>query len=211
VMVAGSKLIHVRAARDLVRVRPYEFAVATIGALGVIFLSITWGFVIAVVLSVADRLRIAHAPSDAVIGEVSGAGWHDVRKRPSAMSPRGFMAYRISSSLYFPNARRVHERVIGLVDGARIRPRWFVLDASAVADIDFTAAKSLLTLADELDERGVRFVMAEVTDDLRALMTRYGLMQRIGADHVFDTMDQAAEAYAHELLLVSDDPPATPD
>jgi high affinity sulfate transporter 1 len=210
VAVAGSKLINVRGARELIRVRPYEFGVSLIGAAGVVFLSITWGFVIAVVLSIADRLRIAHAPSDAVIGEIAGGGWHDIHKRPSAMSPRGFLAYRISSSLYFPNARRIHERAVELVDGALVRPRWFVLDASAVSDIDYTAAKSMLALIDELDQRGVTFAMAEVTDDLRTLMSRYGLLQKIGADHVFDTMDLAAEAYAHETVPIDDAPSRPP-
>jgi MFS superfamily sulfate permease-like transporter len=207
VTMAGVKLINVRAVRAVMTVRPYEFAAATIGAAGVICLSITWGFVIAVVLSIADRLRIAHAPADAVIGEVSGHGWHDVRKRPGAMSPRGMLAYRFSSSLYFPNARRFHERVIELVQQARVRPRWFVLDASAVNDIDYTAAKEMAAAADELAARGVVFAVADATDDLRALMARYGLLKKIGSENVFDTMDLAAEAYAR----VSGGAPADPD
>jgi sulfate permease, SulP family len=196
VVMAATRLIDIRGSRDVVMVRPYEFAVAAIGAAGVIFLSITWGFVIAVVLSVADRLRIAHAPNDAVIGEVSEQGWHDVRKRPTAMSPRGMVAYRFSSSLYFPNARRFHERVIELVTSARIRPRWFVLDASAVSDIDYTAAKEMAAAVDDLRQRDVVFAVAEVTDDLRALMDRYGLVKKIGPGHIFETLDLAAEAYA---------------
>jgi len=195
VVVAATKLIHVRAARAVLRTRPYEFGVAILGAAGVIFLSITWGFVIAVVLSIFDRLRIAHAPSDAVIGEVVAHGWHDVRKRPGAAAPRGMLAYRISSSLYFPNARRFHERVIELVDEARVTPRWFVLDASAVSDIDYTAAQEMAAAVEDLKARNVVFAVAEVTDDLRTLLTRFGLLDRIGADHIFDTMDLAAEAY----------------
>ncbi len=198
VIVAGWRLVDVAGLRSVLRVRPWEFAVALIGAAGVVLLSITYGFLIAVALSIIDRMRIAHVPSDAILGEVSESGWHDVTKRRGALAPRGMMAYRFSSSLYFPNATRFHERVLQMVDDARTTPRWFVLDASAVSDVDYTAGQTLLAVADELQQRGVVFAVAEVTDDLRELLARYGLVEKIGAEHVFDTLDLAAEAYVRE-------------
>jgi len=198
VIVAAARLIDVRGFAGVLRVRPWEFVVALAGALGVVFLSITWGFAIAVGLSIIDRLRIAYRPSDAVIGETSDGGWHDVTKRRGALAPRGLLAYRFSSSLYFPNAGRFRERVIELVDGALTPPRWFVLDASAIADVDYTAGRMLIEVADDLRTRGVTFAIAEVTDELRSLLTRHGLTARIGSEHLYDTMALASEAYATE-------------
>jgi hypothetical protein len=73
-----------------------------------------------------------------------------------------------------------------------------VLDAGAIADVDYTAGQTLIEVADDLRARGVTFAVGEVTDELRSLLTRYGLAARIGPEHLYDTMDLAAEAYASE-------------
>lgn len=200
VIVAGAHLIDVAMLRDVLRARPTEFIAAVIGGLAVVCLSITWGFGILVVLSIADRLRISRRPSDASIALVPGRGWHERATAPDGILPPGFVAYRFSSSLYFPNAAHFRDRVLELVD-AEEDPRWFVVDGSAIVHIDFTGGLTIRDVCHELKLRGVKFVLADVTADQRRQLRVLGLEQCITEERIYDTLEQAVRAYLDERGL----------
>ena len=200
VIVAGTHLIDVRMLRDVLRARPTEFIAAVIGGLAVVCLSITWGFGILVVLSIADRLRIARRPSDSAISLVPGRGWHERASSPDGILPPGFIAYRFSSSLYFPNAAHFRERVIELVE-AEEQPRWLVVDASAIVHIDYTGGLTLLDVCRELGALGVQLVLADLTADQRRQLRILGVEDCLGKEHFYDTLEQAVRAYLDEQGL----------
>ncbi|HKO85851.1 MAG TPA: sodium-independent anion transporter [Actinomycetota bacterium] len=83
---------------------------------------------------------------------------------------------------------------MGLVNVAD-PPRWFVLQAEAIDDIDYTGAQTVLELADQLKERGIVFAVAEASDDLRRELDRFGLIDKIGPDHYFDSLHAARNAF----------------
>jgi MFS superfamily sulfate permease-like transporter len=74
-------------------------------------------------------------------------------------------------------------------------PRWFILQAEAIDDVDYTGAQTLLELADQLKERGIVFAIAEASDDLRRELDLFGLTDKIGPDHYFDSLDAARDAF----------------
>ena len=47
----------------------------------------------------------------------------------------------------------------------------------------------------ELDERHIRLVFAEVMDDVRTELDRYGILDKIGADALYTSVPHAAEAF----------------
>ena len=47
----------------------------------------------------------------------------------------------------------------------------------------------------ELHDRGSRFVVAQITDDVRAELDRFGITDSIGADAYYDTVAEAVEAH----------------
>ncbi|HEV8165419.1 MAG TPA: sodium-independent anion transporter, partial [Actinomycetota bacterium] len=72
---------------------------------------------------------------------------------------------------------------------------WFVLDADAIDDIDYTGAQTLLELADRLRTRGIVFAVAEANDDIRRQLDRFGLTDKIGPDRYFDSLHAARDAF----------------
>jgi MFS superfamily sulfate permease-like transporter len=91
-------------------------------------------------------------------------------------------------------AERLSEDVLGLVNVAD-PPRWFVLQAEAIDDIDYTGAQTLLELADHLQERGIVLAVAEASDDLRRELDRFGFTDKIGPDRYFDSLQAARDAF----------------
>ena len=74
-------------------------------------------------------------------------------------------------------------------------PRWFVLGAEAIDDVDYTGAQTLLELADHLKERGIVLAVAEASDDIRRELDRFGFTDKIGPDRYFDSLQAAREAF----------------
>ena len=74
-------------------------------------------------------------------------------------------------------------------------PRWIVVAAEPITDVDTTAADMLLALDRMLDERGQTLVFAELKDPVRRKIERYGLAEKIEPQHFFPTVDAAVQAF----------------
>jgi SulP family sulfate permease len=74
-------------------------------------------------------------------------------------------------------------------------PEWVLLNAEAMGEVDLTGADALETLRAELAERGVVLALARLKQDPRDALAPSGVLDRIGADHVFPTLPTALEAF----------------
>ena len=72
--------------------------------------------------------------------------------------------------------------------------RHFVIDAGALTDIDFSAARTFRDLISDLREKGIDVVMGRVSADLRADLDVHGLVAALGAEKVFSTLHEALAA-----------------
>ena len=70
----------------------------------------------------------------------------------------------------------------------------FVLDVVGMHDIDFTGAHALNDVLNELDRQHITFALTRAGDHLRENLARSGLLQRIGTDHLFRSVDDAVKA-----------------
>jgi MFS superfamily sulfate permease-like transporter len=81
--------------------------------------------------------------------------------------------------------------------GSPSHPRfWLVVDAEAITNLDYTAARVVLELNQELTERGVTLAFARVGPYLQADFDRHHISQVIGADRVFARLHDAVAAFA---------------
>ena len=105
----------------------------------------------------------------------------------------GLVVYRFASGLYYANANRFNEEILALVDGADPASpvRCVVLDSPALVDVDYSGSLTLKQVISELHDRGARFVVAQITDDVRAELDRFGITDSIGADAYYDTVAEA--------------------
>lgn len=103
--------------------------------------------------------------------------------------------YRWDAPLFFANADTFRARIIELVDQREPKPRWVVVAAEPITDVDTTAAEALLELDNELFARGVELVFAEMKDPVKDRLERYGLQQKIGREFFFATLGVAVKTY----------------
>ena len=193
VFLIGLKLISIVNMRDIWRLRRDEFWVAFVTAAVVVGVGVEQGIILAIVLSVILHVRRHYIPRDVVVGWDSSGRYETQPARPGALSEPGLVVYRFGVGIFYANAERLAEEVIGLVD-IPDPPRWFVLEADAIDDIDYTGGKTLVTLVDQLAERKIVFAVADATRHVRRELDRFGITDKIGPEHVFDSVEAARNA-----------------
>jgi len=194
VFLIGVKLIDIANMREIWRLRRDEFWVAAITAAVVVAVGVEQGILLAIVLSIVLHVRRHYLPRDRVI--VWDDAGHVATRRPipGAVSEPGLVIYRFGVGVFYANSERLTEEAIALVSGDD-PPRWFVLDAEAVDDVDYTGGKTLAELADALAARGVLFTIANASHALRRELDRFGVTERIGEDRYFDSLDEVRSAF----------------
>ena len=129
--------------------------------------------VVAVVLSVADVVRRAARPADAVLGwSADEDRYVDVTDQPDAGVTRGVVVYRIQDRMFFANAHFFKRRLWAAVDGAPKPVRHVVLDASSISDIDASAEVALREVIDGLRERNIELHVARATASCACTSTK---------------------------------------
>lgn len=196
VITAAAGLIDAPGVRRLYRVRRSEFVLWLAAFLGVALLGVLLGIFVAILLSLADFVRRAWRPHDAVLGrEDDLKGYHDIDRHPSARLIPGLLLYRFDAPLFFANAGYFRRRVHQLVADATHPLRWVVVAAEPITDVDTTAADTLQQLLEELRQQGVTLAFAEAKGPIKDRLRRYGLLDAIGPDRFFPTIGTAVDAY----------------
>jgi high affinity sulfate transporter 1 len=196
VITAAIGLIDLAAVRRLFRVRRSEFVLWLAAFGGVALLGVLVGIFTAILLSLADFVRRAWRPHDAMLGrEDELKGYHDIDRHPSARQIPGLLLYRFDAPLFFANAAWLRRRVKGLVAEATQPVRWVVVAAEPITDVDTSAADTLHQLLRELRQQQVTLAFAELKGPVKDRLRRYGLYDAIGPDHFFPTIGTAVAAY----------------
>jgi MFS superfamily sulfate permease-like transporter len=73
--------------------------------------------------------------------------------------------------------------------------RWVVVDAEAMTHVDYSAARVVIALKNNLTEAGVELAFARLPWDLRAEFDRHHLTEAIGEDHIFNRLHDAIAAF----------------
>jgi high affinity sulfate transporter 1 len=195
VIAASLSLADIPATVRLWRQRRTEFLLSIAAFLGVALLGVLEGIGIAVALSILNVFRRAWWPYETTLGRVPGmAGLHDRTLHQDGEELPGLAIYRFDGPLFFANARTFRDRVRALA-AAEPRPRWILVAAEPITDVDTTAADMLADLDEELNAEGTSLVFAELKETVRAKLERYELIGPLDPTHFFPTLDAAVEAF----------------
>jgi high affinity sulfate transporter 1 len=200
VIAASISLFDVAELRRLYRVQQTEFWLAVACGLGVMFVGVLPGIVIAVVLSVMYIFKRTWAPYSAVLGKPPEVpGYHDIRSYPDTEQLPGLLIVRWSAPLFFANANQFRDLIRDLVKAASPTPRWVLVAAEPITDIDTTAAAMLADLDIELNSTGIHLAFAELQSGVRDTITRYGLLETIEEGRFYRSVSEAVDALTREM------------
>jgi MFS superfamily sulfate permease-like transporter len=194
-------LWHILAARKLRSIRLVsrtEFGLAALTLAGVVLIDVLQGMVLGLVFSLLLFIYRSSRPHLARLGRVPGVpgAFTDLARHPENEPLPGILVLRLDAPLYYANAMTSRDQVLALV-GAEEPPPWaVVLDAAAQDELDITSAEMLSGLLDTLRARGIAVYAAEVHAPVLDLAARTGVLERLGAEQVFPTVELAVQAAA---------------
>ena len=197
VFLIGLELVDYPGMARIFRVRLDEFVVAALTMATVIVIGVEQGIILAIVASIVIHLRHSYQPHNSVL-VIAGDGGRP-RVQPVTFDARtlpGLVVYRFAAGLYFANANHLLNDVNGFVadtDGDDLA--WLCIDASAMADCDYTGAEVLKQAHATLREHGVRLVFTELLHEVEVEFDTFGLTAELGADAFFPTVMDVIAAF----------------
>jgi high affinity sulfate transporter 1 len=194
VFTIALRMIDLKSLADIRRESRGEYWLALVTAAAVVAVGVEQGILLAIVLSLLKHARHSYRPHSAVLALDAEGHWEPEPAHAGAQTAPGLLVYRFGADLFYANADRFVDGVRSLLDHAPSPVRWLVIDASAITAVDYSAARSLRELLDELDARGVALLFARASPDLRADLDRHRITTVVGARRIFATLHEALAA-----------------
>jgi SulP family sulfate permease len=187
---------HIIAARKLEKIRLVsrtEFGLAALTLLGVLFIDVLQGMLIGLIASVLLVIYQSSRPHLASLGRVPGVpgAYSALDRHPESQAIPGILIFRLDAPIYYANALTVRERAKALLDETQPPPHAVILDSAGQDSMDITSADMLKGLLTELKDKGVAIYVVELHGTIREFIQRTGIMELIGEDHIFPTVDAA--------------------
>jgi sulfate permease, SulP family len=202
VFMIGVGLINVAGMRKVFAQRRSEFWVALITALTVVVVGVEQGILLAIALSLIEHTQHGYRPKNAVLVSDGSGGRQPMPVTTGAQAAPGLIIYRFSHSLYYANCQQFADEVLQLANTAEPPLHWLCLDLSAVDGVDYSAAETLRLVQASLKAKGIRLVIAEVMEDLKA-KSRYHLKDAFGEDAFYDHLKDVVRQYRQQFNLAA--------
>ncbi len=187
-------MIDVKGLRAIRRESPGEFYLAISAAAAVVAIGVEQGILLAIVLSLLRHVRHSYRPHTMLLVPDQAGRWEPAAAVPGEQTAPGLIVYRFDADLFYANDTRFVDEVRALAESAPTPVRWFIVDAGAITDIDYSAAQSVRDLIVDLAAQGVNVVFARVNPFLQSDLDRHGVTAVIGEARIFKTLHEAIDA-----------------
>jgi SulP family sulfate permease len=195
----GTKLIDHRGLREIQRAKPNEFALALVTAAAVVIFGVEQGIILAVVLSLLQHVRRSYRPQTGVLVRDAAADqWRIEDPLPVKLAEPGMVIFWFGADLFYANVAFFAEQARMLVHESPTPVRWLTIDATAISGLDFSAARALAELQQDLAKIGVTLALIVIPVRHWSNLERMGLIELIGANHIFESRHACLAAYQSE-------------
>jgi len=195
----GIKLIDHRGLREIQRAKPNEFALALVTAAAVVIFGVEQGIILAVVLSLLQHVRRSYRPQTGVLVRDAAADqWRIEDPLPVKLAEPGMVIFWFGADLFYANVAFFAEQARMLVHESPTPVRWLTIDATAISGLDFSAARALAELQQDLAKIGVTLALIVIPVRHWSNLERMGLIELIGANHIFESRHACLAAYQSE-------------
>jgi len=177
---------------------PGEFLLIVATVTAIVVLPVGTGVAAGIVLSLLHGLWTMTNTRLIVFERVPGTSiWWPPNPALKGETIEGVLVLAFQAPLSFLNAYKFEEGARRALKRNRIPPDLIVLEASGIAEIDFTAAQILLDLIQEWQASKITFAIARL-ESVRATQAvdRFGITRAVSPDHFFRSVDEAIKVLA---------------
>ncbi|XP_042454635.1 sulfate transporter 1.3-like [Zingiber officinale] len=198
-------LIDFEAAYSIWKVDKFDF-VACMGAfLGVIFISIEIGLLIAVCISFTKILLHVTRLKTAKLGKLPGTAiYRNVEQYAETIKIPGVLIVRVDAAIYFTNANYARERILRWLrdeqehakENKETEIKFLIVVLSPVSDIDTSGIHALEELLVSLKKHDIQLLLSNPGVEVIHKLQSSEFIEHIGRDRIFLTVEDAVKACA---------------
>jgi SulP family sulfate permease len=179
-----------------------EFSLVTATVLAIIVLPIEIGVGLGITFSVLHGMWTATRTRLIEFKNVPGTSvWWPPGESNGGTTLDGVRVVAFQAPLSFFNAEEFRADLAGVLTD--VSTKLIVLEASGIAEIDFTAAQALKDVIQRCRDRRVTFAVARLESvRARGALVRFGVMDLLKAEYVFRSVDEAIKSLAPSLHIV---------
>lgn len=197
ILVAVINLIDFKFPVRLYKKRKDEFALLIITFLSTLFLGITEGILIGIVLSIFILLYRTSKPHYAFLGRIGKTNYFkNIDRFPDEVVHReDLIILRFDAQLFFGNIQFFKELVLTAVEEKKETIKGFIINARAINYIDSTAAEQLYELILTLQRQGIRVMLVGAIGPARDLIIRSKIIKILRRQNLFITSGDATDDF----------------
>jgi len=201
IMMAVIGLVNVNGFVHAWKAKRYDGAISVISFIATLVFAphLDKGIMIGVALSVAVFLHKSMRPT-----VMSLSRWKDDSLRAALIHDLEECKYmdvvRFDGPLFFANASYLEDQINERLQAKR-HLRHIVIVSNAISDMDASGEETLSLLVDRIRTAGVEISFSGLNESVLDVLERTHLIERIGRDRLFATMEQAiraVHAHAHD-------------
>lgn len=194
IMVAVSGLIDFAYAKKLWQENKIEFGLLLVTFLITLNFSMVPGIVSGVVLSILILLYRAAYPHIAQLGRLKGQGeFRNIKRFRDLEVWEDKAILRVDAPLTFINIQNIKDYIETLLE-ENPKINEVILDASAISQVDASAAQGIADLLETLQEKKIQLLLSDVIGPVRDTLHRTGLLSIIGEENIYLTLNDAINA-----------------
>ncbi len=195
VFLVAIKMINLRGMWQIRQESPAEYLLALITAIVVVTVGVEQGIVLAMIMSLLRIVHHSYHPRSGVMLSESDGTWKLTPPIAGATTRPGLVMYRFGAALYYANATRFADEILAIVGPSPSPVRWFIVDAEAITNIDYSAARVVQELKKDLTNAGVNFGFARLPASTLADFDRHHLTELFAPSWIFNRLHDALDAY----------------
>ena len=209
VLVAVRSLIDIPALRRLHLISRYEFWLALVALMSVLFLGILKGVLVSSIISLVMIIAAVARPHIAFLGrDPDSKKLSDLARHKDNESLPGVLIFRVESSLLYFNVDHIRQIVLDRIQKTT-RLQLVICDLSNTPRVDVAGANMLLDLQKDLTGRDAQIWLANAHAQVRDLLQAAGLRQHVSSSGRELSVDQmitefVEDAIQHHLASASD-------
>ncbi len=181
----------------------FVLAVATLGS--IIIFPIQIGVAIGIFLSLLHGVYTITQTRPIPFERVRGTTiWWPPGKTVTSEKQQGVLVVGFQAPLSFLNAQTFRRGILNAIKQEGGNIKLFILEASSIAQIDYTSSIVISDVIEKCRAGGVDFVVARL-ESIRAQNSfqRFGLTNLLGQDHLFHSVEEAIAAFQAAKLLAN--------
>jgi SulP family sulfate permease len=197
-LFVAQRIFHARAFADILRRAPAEFALALLTMVLIVALPIQTGVAIGIFLSLAHGVfTITRARPIAFERVADTTVWWPASTTHAGETQPGVLVMGFQAPLSCLKAYDFRRGVLQAIAAGEGQTRLFVLEASSIVEIDFTAADILREVIARARGAGMDFAVARLESvRAQAAFDRFGITELLGENHIVRSVEAAIRALA---------------